>query len=262
MINFEGKKGVVLGVLNKRSIAADCANQLLASGADLICSYLPENDDPKAKRFVMAQKALPTLAADHLLPYDASDPASVNSFFSQVSGIFGKIDFLVHAIAAAPTAKGPFPITDLNRADFLRAIDISAFSLIDAAGHARELMQEGGTILTYSFLSSDTLVSGYELLGLCKATLEGAVRQMTPELASQGITINTLSAPPVASSAAMSHPNFRNLVTVYEKATPAKRVPSIQEVNKLALFLLSGEATAITGERLFADGGFHHTAVV
>lgn len=261
-MDFSGKKGIVLGVLNKRSIAADCANQLLGQGASLICSFLPDADTEKGKKFQHACKAVPELAEENMLPYDAANPESVSEFFCTVKERFGRVDFLVHAIASVPGTDSEFPISSVGREVFSKAMAVTVFSLIDATRGVKGLMTEGGSIITYSYLSSASLVPGYELLGVCKAALESSVLHLSRELASVHIRINTVSAPPVPSSAALTHPRYRELSASYEKFSPMKRIPSLSEINKAALFLLSDDASAMTGERIFVDGGFHHASGV
>lgn len=261
MMNMQGKRGVVLGVLNKRSIAASCASTLLAQGASVICSYMPSDDDG-ARRLKLAQAAVPGLSAGLMLPYDATCDRSSEEFFRQVRSHFGEIDFLVHAISMVPAQSAGAPFSATSRADFLLAMAVGVHSMIGAAALARPLMAPGSAMVTLSYLSSDALVPGYGLLGICKAALESAVRYLSQELGEHGIRVNTVSAAPFASSASLANPAYEQLCAAYTTKAPLGRQASVADIVGAISFLLSDASSGMTGERLFVDGGFHHLAAV
>lgn len=260
-MNLTGKRGVVLGVLNKRSLAAGCAAHFIEAGAQIICSYLPAQGDD-ARRHTMAHRAVPGLAKEHMLPCDASDDESMARFFQAVEREFGTIDFLIHAISFVPRQGEESAMTEVSRSDFLTAMNISVFSMILACKHAKRMMPETGAIVTVSYLSAEALVPGYELLGVCKAALQTTAANIALALGPAGIRVNVVSAPPFPSSSAVGHPRFEALSQAYIKHSVIRRVPSIEDVIKVIGFLVSDDAAGISGERLFVDGGFHHMAAV
>jgi len=257
-MTFQGKKGVLLGVLNKRSIAANCANHLLDKGARIVCSYLPDTDG--TRRLKLAQAAVPSLQPTSMLQYDAASDVSVADFFSQVEDQFGTIDFLVHAISMVPVRNEVMPTTGITRNEFLNAMDISVYSMVAAARHARVLMKQGGSIVTLSYLGSQSVVRGYETLGICKAALETTVRYLAQELAPVGIRVNMVSPAPIASSSSLANPAFSRLSQAYADNAPLRRLATVDEVSNTIGFLLSNDSSGMTGETLFVDGGFHYVA--
>lgn len=260
-----GHKGAVLGVLNKRSLAAFAARYLIEQGAEIACSYLP-GEVGDLRRVQFARAAIPGLASDRFFPLDVSvdesSSQSMGGFFAAVEQTLGNLDFVVHAIAMVPTSVPEAPVTGLSRADFLRAVDISVYSLITAAREARGRMPRGGALVTYSYLSSQALVTGYEVLGICKAALESAARQLARELAPDGIRVNIVSAAPARTTAAIANPAFDSLAASYASRAPLGRLTTPEEISRVVGFLVSNASAGMTGECLFVDGGFRHALIV
>lgn len=260
-----GRKGAVLGILNKRSLAAFAARHLLEQGAELACSYLP-GEEGNLRRTQLARAAVPGLAPDRFFPLDVTVdedvPRSMGGFFSAVEHCLGDLDFVVHAVAMVPAASTVAPVTGLSRTAFLDAVDVSVYSLITAAREARSRMPRGGTLVTYSYLSSQAIVAGYEVLGICKAALESAALQLARELAQDDIRVNIVSAAPVRTSAAMANPAFDALAATYAARAPLARLATPEEISRVVGFLVSDASAGITGECLFVDGGFRHAMVV
>lgn len=260
-----GHKGAVLGVLNKRSLAAFAARHLLEQGAELACSYLP-GEAGDMRRVQLARAAVPGLAPDRFFPLDVTmddnSPQSMCGFFSAVDHVLGDLDFVVHAIAMVPASLPEAPVTGLSRAAFLQAVDVSVYSLITAAREARSRMPRGGALVTYSYLSSQALVAGYELLGICKGALESAARQLARELAPDGIRVNIVSAAPARTTAAIANPAFDALAATYVARAPLARLATPEEISRVVGFLVSNASAGMTGECLFVDGGFRHAMVV
>lgn len=258
------RKGVILGVLNRRSLASHAARQLLGQGADLVCSYLPDSDGG-TRRSQLARAAVPELAPERFVPLDAAldddTCGSMAHFFAASAEALGELDFVVHAISMVPAAPPDAVVTGVSRQAFMQAMDISVYSFIAAAREARRRMPRGGAMVTYSFLSSRMQVAGYELLGICKAALESTVRQLARELAPDGIRVNAISPAPVATTAALANPSFTALAGAYTARAPLQRVASPEEISRVVDFLVSDAAAGMTGECLFVDGGFRHAAV-
>lgn len=256
-MNLAGKKGIILGVLNEKSIAAACASHLINSGAEIFCSYLPVEGDKK-RRHALATRAVPGLPSHRMLPCDASDDNSIASFFSSVSADFSKIDFVLHCISFVSPQLGEAALSDISRKPFTISMDTSVYSMIAISKHAKKHMHDGGSILTFTHLSSEFVVPGYELLGICKAALQASANYLSKELGPANIRVNVISAPPLPSSSAISHPSYASLRETYLKNSPLRTPPSYNEITKVVEFLVSDSSSGISGERIFVDGGFHN----
>lgn len=256
-MNLVGKRGVVLGVLNKKSIAAACASKLMSEGAEVICSYLPVKGDEE-RRHALASRAVSGLPSNYMLPCDVTSDESVKAFFDGVKDIFGSIDFIVHGVSLIPSEASVGNLVELPREAFIASMNVSVYSLILISKCAKSLMPKGGSILTFSYLSADALVPGYELLGICKAALQTSVSYLAFDLSKENIRVNVLSAPPFPSSSAIGHTAYGELSHTYSKKLQPTGTPSVNEILNVAIFLISDNSIGVTGDRIFVDGGFHN----
>ncbi len=247
---LNGKKGLVLGVANDRSIAWGIARACRREGAELGFNYLGE----ALKKRVQPLAA--SVGADFVEPLDVGDDAQLDAFFAKVEEHFGSLDFLVHSIAYAnkDALKGRF--MDTTRADFKLALDISAYSFIACARRAAHLMRPGGAMLTMTFLGAVRAVPNYNVMGVAKAALESSVRYLAQDLGPDGIRVNAISAGPIRTLAASGVGDFRHLMAKSARGAMLKRNVTQEEVGNAAVYLLSDWASGVTGEVHYVDGGF------
>ncbi|CAM3263900.1 Enoyl-[acyl-carrier-protein] reductase [NADH] [Pseudomonas gessardii] len=256
-MNLSGKRGVVLGVLNKKSMAAACASRLMSAGAEVICSYLPVKGDEE-RRHILATRAIPSMLPEYMLPCDVTNDSSIESFFNAVAEIFGEIDFIVHGVSLISSDATIDNLAELPRQAFHTSMDVSVYSMLAISKYAKAHMSGGGSIITFSYLSADSLVPGYELLGVCKAALQASASYLAFELRKSNIRVNVISAPPFPSSSAIGHTAYSGLCDAYAKKLLPAAIPSIDEILNVAVFLISDLSTGVSGERIFVDGGFHN----
>ena len=250
-MNLQGKKGLVLGIGNNRSIAWACARALKESGAVLGGTWHSTKSRPHV------EPLLAQLEADIQQPLDVSDEAQVQALFETVQQRWGKLDFLVHSIAWAPQQDLRGRVVDSSRDGFLQAMDVSCHSFVRLAKLAEPLMTQGGSLMTMSYLGSERVVPNYGLMGPVKAALEACVRYLAAELGPSGITVNAISAGPLETRAASGLADFGALVQDSHHRSPLQRKLSIDDVGPLCAFLASDGARALTGETLYVDCGYH-----
>ena len=254
-IDLSGKKGIVFGVANDRSIAWGIASLLADAGARLALTY--QNDRVKDRVTRLAD----TLEDALTLPCDATDDAQISDVFSRVEESFGDISFLVHSIAFAQREDLSGRFADTSRQGFQIALEVSAYSLIPLVRHAADLMPEGGSVVTLTFQASQRVYPGYNVMGTAKAALEHSVRQLASEFGGQGVRVNAISAGPVETLAARGIAGFRDMRKVHEETAPLKRNITVEEVAKTGLFLCSDLSSGITGSIIPVDAGYHIMAV-
>ena len=253
MIDLKGKVAVVFGLANKRSIAWGIAQKLSEAGATLAICYQNER----------LQREAEELAAD--LPNtktfrcDVSIDADIDGVIDQLKSAYGKIDILVHSIGFAPNIKNN--VLHTAREDFRIAHDISAYSLIALARAAEPLMAEGSSILTLTYYGAEKVFPNYNIMGVCKAALEAAVRYLAAELGPKKIRVNAISAGPLNTLAARGIGDFATILDTVTHRAPLHRNVEQEEVGGAALFLCSPLASAITGETTFVDCGFNITGI-
>ncbi|MDD3029432.1 MAG: enoyl-ACP reductase FabI [Alphaproteobacteria bacterium] len=253
---MSGKRGLVMGVANDRSLAWGIARVCAAHGAKLAFTY---QGDALKKRVVPLATSV---NADMILPCDVTDEASVEALFEQVQKEWGKIDFLVHAIAYSDKDQLDGLYLNTTRENFLRTMDISCYSFTALARRAAPLMTEGGSLLTLSYLGAERVMPHYNVMGVAKAALEASVRYLAVDLGHQNIRVNALSAGPVKTLAASGIGDFRHILKWNEINAPLKRNITIDEVGKTALYLLSDLGTGMTGELVHVDGGYHAIGMI
>jgi enoyl-[acyl-carrier protein] reductase I len=252
---LDGKKGLILNVANDRSIAWHIANNAAKHGATCGFGYLPLG---KMERRVQNALNEGGFQDPWLHPCDVAKDEDIETFFSAARDRFGKIDFVVHSLAFADKTyleKGSFVRTP--RDVFKQALDISAYSLIAIARAAAPLMPDGGSIIAMTYLGSEKVVPGYNVMGVAKAALESSARYLAYELGEKKIRVNTLSAGPVRTLSAMAVGGIDEMFTHTEKKAPLKRNIEGDEVGKTAVYLLSDLSSGVTGENIFVDSGFN-----
>lgn len=250
-IDLSGKRYLVMGVANKRSLGWAIAEQLREAGADLAFTYQAER----------LRGELEKLTADMpgtlLFQCDVTDEGELDAAFASLGESWGTLDGIVHAIAFAPRAAMEGRYIDTTRDDWVTALEISAYSLVSVARKAEELLSEGAGIVTLSYYAAEKVVPKYNVMAIAKSALEASVRYLAYELGPKGVRVNAVSAGPVRTVAARSIPGFVKLFNRFAEVAPLGRNITHEEVGNLGLFLLSPLSTGITGEVVYVDAGFH-----
>ncbi len=244
-----GKKGIVMGVANDRSIAYGIAQSLIEAGAEVGLSY---QGDALAGRL---EKLAPKLNNAWYAPCDVGDPEAVAKFFAAVEERFGKIDFLVHAIAFSDKSELRGMYLDTSRENFRQTMDISVYSLLEVTRAARGILNEGASILTLSYYGAEKMIPNYNVMGVAKAALEASVRYLAADLGGLGIRVNALSAGPMRTLAASGIGQFKDMLRWHELNAPLERNVSLEDVGGAGLYLLSPLSGAVTGEVHHVDSG-------
>ena len=251
LLDMFGKKGLIVGIANEHSLAWAAARNCHAAGADLALTYL--NDT--ARPFV--EPLATSIDAPILMPCDVLADGALESVFDNIEQTWGRLDFLLHAIAWAPSGDLHGRLTDCSTEGFAQAMQVSCQSFIRMAKLAEPLMVDGGSLTTLSFLGAERVVDHYNLMGPVKAALEASVRYLAHELGPKGIRVNAISAGAVKTRAASGIEHFDELIRETEAKSPLRRTVTADEVGRAALLLASDLTTAITGETLHVDAGFH-----
>lgn len=251
-IDLSGRVALVLGVANKNSIAWSVAQKLSLAGAKLVLTYQNERLEEKVKK--LAQDLENVL----FLPCDVSDDEQIESLFSEIKTIHGKLNVLVHSLAYASKEDLEGAYVDTSREGFTSAVNISAYSLIALVKHALPLMEkEGGTVMAMTFLGSERIFPVYNVMGSAKAALEHVIKNLASELGEKNIRVNGVSAGPLNTLAARGIPRFLEMLHNHEERSPMRRNITQEEVADCALFLSSDLSTGITGEVIHVDAGYH-----
>ncbi|MDE2466078.1 MAG: enoyl-ACP reductase FabI [Alphaproteobacteria bacterium] len=248
---MKGKRGLVMGVANERSIAWGIAQSLSAAGAELAFTY---QGDAFRKRVAPLVAPLSPAA---VLDCDVSSPASLEACFTSLRQIWPSMDFLVHAIAFSDKEQLKGRYVDTSVDNFRMTMEISCYSFTAVARHAEKMMPEGGSMLTLSYYGAEKVMPHYNVMGVAKAALEASVRYLAEDLGKQNITVNSISAGPIKTLAASGIGDFRYILKWNEYNSPLRRTVNTQEVGNAALFLLSDLGRAVTGENLHVDAGYH-----
>jgi enoyl-[acyl-carrier protein] reductase I len=248
---MRGKRGFVMGVANHQSIAWGIAAQLAAQGAELAFGYMEMNE--KRVRPLGDSIGVETYAT-----FDASQPGSIPAAFETVERAFGKLDFLVHAIGFAERSQigGSF-VENAERGAFLRAMDISVYSFVEASQCAAKLMSAGGSIITMTYLGSERAIPNYNTMGVCKAALEAATRYIARDLGPKGIRVNAISAGAMRTLSLAGIKGGRGMLSEGRALSALKEDTSMEGVAGCALWLLSDLGRSTTGEVVHVDAGFH-----
>lgn len=246
------KNIMIMGVRNKWSIAWGIAQSCMDQNANIILTYRGEREKEAIEKLIQNDYA----SKIRIYPCDVSSDSEIQELFSQVEKDYGILHGLVHAIAHANTEDLRDSFINTSRDGFLHAMDISAYSLIAVSRYAKELMKNGGSVVTLTYQGSNRVVSGYNVMGVAKAALESSVRYLANDLGSQNIRINAISAGPVKTVSAMGIQNFGDVLDVVEQKAPLKRNITIKDVGDTAACLLSDNTAGVTGQVIYVDSGF------
>lgn len=248
---LKGKRGLIMGVANDRSIAWGIAEACAQSGAELAFTY---QGDALLKR---VKPLAERVNASLLLPCDVTDEASIDEAFAAIEKQWGKIDFIVHAIAFSDKNELDGLYLNTTRGNFLKTMDISVFSFTAVAQRAAPLMTDGGSMLTLTYYGAEQVMPHYNVMGVAKAALECSVKYLAADLGKDNIRVNAISAGPIKTLAASGIGDFRFILKWNELNAPLKRNVTIQDVGRSGLFLLSDLGSGVTGETLHVDSGYH-----
>ncbi|MDR6771175.1 enoyl-ACP reductase FabI [Azospirillum sp. BE72] len=251
-----GKRGLIMGVANDRSIAWGIASTLAQHGAELAFTY---QGDALLKR---VKPLAEQVGAKLVLPCDVTDEASIDATFAAIEKEWGGLDFVVHAIAFSDKNELDGLYLDTTRANFLRTMDISCYSFTAVAQRAVPLMKDGGSLLTLSYYGAERVMPHYNVMGVAKAALEASVRYLAVDLGGRNIRVNAISAGPIKTLAASGIGDFRYILKWNELNAPLKRNVTIQEVGGAGLFLMSDLGSGVTGEVMHVDSGYHTVGMV
>ncbi len=246
-----GKRGLIMGLANEKSLAWGIAKALGEHGAELAFSY--QGDALKKRVAPLAEQ----LGSDFLIDCDVSDMDALDRAFDELRGRWGGLDFLVHAIGFSDKneLRGKFVDTSLD--NFLMTMNISAYSFVAVTRKARELMPEGGSVLTLSYYGAEKVIPHYNVMGVAKAALETSVRYLAMDLGPEKIRVNAISAGPIKTLAASGIGDFRYILKWNEYNSPLRRNVTIEDVGGAALYLLSDLASGVTGEIHHVDAGYN-----
>ncbi|MEQ9574297.1 MAG: enoyl-ACP reductase FabI [Rhodospirillales bacterium] len=248
---MSGKKGLVMGVANDRSIAWGIAKAAHDQGAELAFTY---QGDALLKRVAPLAASV---GSDLVLPCDVTDMASVDAVFDAIAGKWGKLDFVIHAIAYSDKEelKGGYIDTTLD--NFLKTMNISCYSFTAVAQRARKLMTDGGSLITLTYFGAERVMPHYNVMGVAKAALEASVRYLAEDLGKEGIRVNSLSAGPMKTLAASGIGDFRYILKWNEYNSPLRRNVTLEDVGGAGLYLISDLSSGVTGETHHVDCGYN-----
>ena len=246
-----GRRGLIMGLANDKSIAWGIARALAEQGAELAFSYqgeaLKKRVEPLAAQ----------LGSDIVLPCDVADMASVDALFADLQGRWGRLDFLVHAVSFSDKEELRGRYVDTSRDNFLMTMDISVYSFTAVAQRAAAMMPEGGALLTLTYYGAERVMPHYNVMGVAKAALEASVRYLAEDLGKDGIRVNAISAGPIKTLAGSGIGDFRYILKWNELNSPLRRNVTTEDVGKSALYLLSDLGSGVTGETHHVDAGYH-----
>ncbi|AWX93745.1 NADH-specific enoyl-ACP reductase [Paracoccus mutanolyticus] len=248
---MQGKRGLVMGVANDRSIAWGIAKALADQGAELAFSYQGEAFGKRVEPLAAS------LGSDFLLDVDVTDDASLDAAFGRIGERWGKLDFVVHAIAFSDKNELTGRFINTTRENFRNSLTISCYSLIDVARRARPLMTDGGTILTLTYAGSNRVTPFYNVMGVAKAALESAVRYLANDLGPEGIRVNAISPGPMKTLAGAAIGGARKTYRHTEANAPLRANATLEAIGGTAVWLCSDWGAYTTGETVLVDGGYH-----
>ena len=248
---LEGKKGLIIGVANKHSIAWAIAQAAAREGAELMFNYQNERLRENVEELV---QTLPGASASAC---DVGDDVQIEALMKAAGQKLGRLDFLVHSVAFAPREELTGEFLNTTRQGFATALDVSAYSLVAVTRAAVPLMTEGGSVVTLTYLGSERVVPHYNVMGVAKAALEATVRYLANDLGPKNIRVNAVSAGPIKTLAARGVSGISKMVDHHRAFAPLRRATEQGEVGDTALFLVSPLGRGITGEVIYVDGGYH-----
>jgi enoyl-[acyl-carrier protein] reductase I len=248
---MKGKRGLVLGIATERSIAYGIAQVMAAQGAELAVTY---QVDQLARRVTSLAEGL---GAGIIQLADAQNEAHLDQLFATIKDKWGGLDFLIHSIAFSDRTELAGDYASTTRANFLNTMDISCYSFTDLARRSAALMNNGGSMITLTYMGAERVLPHYNVMGVAKAALEASVRYLATDFGGRNIRVNAISAGPVKTLAASGIGDFRYILRWNEINAPLRRNITTIEVGNMALFLLSDLGTGVTGEVIHVDGGYH-----
>ena len=248
---LKGKRGLIMGVANDRSLAWGISQAVHAQGAELAFTYQGE---ALQKRIIPLAESI---GADMIIPCDVSDSASIEKVFSEIEKKWGGLDFLLHAIGFSDKNELKGRYVDTSLENFLMTMRISCYSFTEVARHATKLMKNGGSLLTLTYYGSEKVTPNYNVMGIAKAGLEASVRYMAEDLGKENIRVNAISAGPVRTLAAAGIGDFRYILKWNEYNSPLRRNTTLEDVGGAATYLFSQLSSGTTGEILHVDSGYH-----
>lgn len=248
---MQGKRGLIMGLANDKSIAWGIARALSDAGAQLAFSY--QGEALKKRVGPLAQQ----LGSDIVLECDVADEGSIDSLFAGLADHWDSLDFVVHAIGFSDKGELRGRYVDTSRGNFAMSMDISVYSFTAVVQRAEKMMKNGGSALTLTYYGAERVMPHYNVMGVAKAALEASVRYMAEDLGKDGIRVNAISAGPIKTLAASGIGDFRYIMKWNEYNSPLRRNVTIDDVGKSALYLLSDLGSGVTGEVLHVDAGYH-----
>ena len=251
ILNLSGKKGVILGIANEKSIGWGIAEKISQCGAELAFSYV--NESIKKRVIPLAKQC----NSDLVFECDVQNDSSIDNFFNMISEKWDTIDFLVHSIAFSDKNELKGKYVDTSRENFINTLDISCYSFTALCQRARKLMTNGGQILTLSYMGAEKVMPHYNVMGIAKSALETSVKYLAEDLGRSNIRVNAISAGPIKTLAASGISDFRYILKWNEYNSPLRRSTNIEEVGKNSVYLLSDLSSGVTGEIVHVDCGYH-----
>jgi enoyl-[acyl-carrier protein] reductase I len=251
-----GKRGLIMGVANDRSIAWGIAKMAAEHGAELAFTFQGEALEKRVRPLAES------VGGSMVMPCDVTDEASLDAVFTEIGETWGKLDFVVHAIAYSDKEELKGQYVDTSRSNFLRSLDISCFSFTDVCKRASAIMPDGGSLLTLTYYGAERVMPHYNVMGVAKAALEASVRYLAVDLGGNGIRVNAISAGPIKTLAASGIGDFRYILKWNELNAPLKRNVTIDQVGGAGLYLLSDLGSGVTGETHHVDSGYNVVGMV
>ena len=246
-----GKKGLIMGVANERSIAWAISKACHDAGAKLAFTFQGEALEKRVRPLASG------IGSEIVMPCDVTDPASIDAAFAEVEKKWGGLDFLVHAIAFSDKAQLKGKYVDTTADNFALTMNVSCYSFTAVAQRAVPLMKNGGSLLTLTYYGAERVIPHYNVMGVAKAALEASVRYLAADLGPKNIRVNAISAGPIKTLAAAGIANFRRMLDHVEGHAPLRRSVTIEDVGNVAAFLCSDLAAGVTGEITYVDAGYN-----
>jgi len=248
---LDGKRGIIFGVANERSIAWAIARALHREGAELAFTYAGEILEERVKPLAEG------IGSRLILPCDVTKDVEIDEVFNKVKEAWEGLDILVHSIAFANKEELKGMFVETSRDGFRLAMDVSVYSLVALARRAYPMMQRGGSIITMTYYGSEKVIPNYNVMGVAKAALESSVRYLAADLGQKGIRVNAISAGPIKTLAAMGIAGFRDMLQLVEVKAPLKRNVTGEDIANTAIYLLSDLSSGVTGEVIYVDAGYN-----
>ncbi|MEC9290807.1 MAG: enoyl-ACP reductase [Pseudomonadota bacterium] len=246
---LKGKRGLIMGVANERSLAWGIAKQAHEQGAELAFTFAGEALERRVKPLA------DSVGSSVVLPCDVTSDADIARTFADLEKEWGKLDFVVHAIAFSDKNELQGRYTDTSRENFKNTMDISCYSLVAVTKAAEPLLKDGGSVLTLSYYGAEKVIANYNVMGVAKAALEASVRYLAADLGQNGIRVNALSAGPIKTLASSGVGGLKGIMGAYEEMAPLRRNVDQEDVGKNGVYLISDLSSGVTGETLYVDSG-------